>query len=90
MKAFHLFALAGLVLLLLGQGAAEAQNSVEVVPYQATEYRFKIYSPGTVPSDYGAETFDDSGFSVGDAAFGSHGGWVRKETVAGVGLPTSR
>jgi len=56
------------------------QGPVEVVPYEATGYRFNIYPPGTVPGDYGAETFDDSAFSVGDAAFGS-GGCPLESTV---------
>jgi len=83
MKATRLFPLGGLLLLLLlAQGVVEAQGTLEVVPYQAAGYRFKVYSPGTVPSDYGSETFDDSAFSTGDAGFGSGGGCPLQPTVA--------
>ena len=83
MKAIRLVGLTGLLLLLLlGLGGAEAQVPTEVIPYQATGYRFKVYSPGTTPGDYGSETFDDSAFSVGDAAFGSGGGCPLQSTVA--------
>jgi hypothetical protein len=56
-------------------------QTLEVVNYEATGYLFKVYSLGAVPSDYGSETFDDSGFATGDAAFGSGGGCPLQSTV---------
>ncbi len=54
-------------------------QTVEVIPYQATGYLFNIYA--TAPATYGDETFDDSSFSVGDAAFGQAGGCPLQPTV---------
>ena len=56
-------------------------QTLEVVNYEATGYLFKVYSLGAVPSDYGSETFDESGFATGDAAFGSGGGCPLQSTV---------
>jgi len=56
-------------------------QTLEVIPYGATDYRFSTYGLGEVPSDYGLETFDDSAFAAGNASFGSGGGCPLQPTV---------
>ena len=56
-------------------------QTLQVIPYAATDYRFKTYGLGEVPADYGLETFDDSTFAAGDASFGSGGGCPLQATV---------
>ena len=56
-------------------------QTLEVIPYGATAYRFNTYGPGAVPPGYGLETFDDSAFAAGDASFGSGGGCPLQSTV---------
>jgi len=56
-------------------------QTVQVIPYAATEYRYHVYNLGAVPSDYGLTPFDDSAFATGDAAFGSGGGCPLQATV---------
>jgi len=45
-----------------------------IIPYQATNYKYQIYSLGAVPANFGALDFDDSQFQMGDGSFGSSGG----------------
>jgi hypothetical protein len=76
---------AGLVLLLalgLGSGAVLAStaanpgitpNTVELVSYGASGYRYLVFggsAPATPPVDFDEPSFVDSGFSTGGAAFG--------------------
>jgi hypothetical protein len=44
-----------------------------VIPYQATGYKFKVFSLGEVPENFGAPDFNDFDFLIRDAAFGSEG-----------------
>jgi RHS repeat-associated protein len=57
-------------------------DTVVITPYQATDWRFKVYPYGTVPENVGAIDFDDSDYSAnGRAAFGSGGGCPIQSTV---------
>lgn len=78
----------GLVLVILGFGIEPREvlgddrdtnpgirrNTLEVVPYQGLEYRFKIIGPNeAAPSGFEQPDFNDTEFAAGSAAFGSGG-----------------
>ncbi len=69
------------VFLVVGPAVAGAQaqtatspttENKEIVPYQATGYKYKVVSPGG-GAGFENPNFDDSSFSTGDAAFGGTG-----------------
>src|SRR5437763_1151522 len=51
-----------------------------VLPYLSTGYRYAIVTFGALPG-FEQPSFDDSGFSIGDAAFGSGGSCPLDSTV---------
>ncbi len=55
---------------------APLQNTeIELLPYQAMDYRYQVISSSAnPPSGFEQPGYDDSGWSTGQAAFGS-GGW---------------
>ena len=57
------------------------RTETTVIPYQATDYKFKVFSLGEVPENFGATDFNDSDFLIGDAAFGSGGECPLQSTV---------
>jgi cell division septation protein DedD len=77
--------LATLVVMGIGRVSAAdpgvTSQTLQVIPYGATEYRFKTYGLGGVPAGYGSEASEEPGFATGDAAFGSGGGCPLQATV---------
>ena len=50
-------------------------NTVEILPYQAGDHRYLTIPDGDpLPVDFEQPGFDDSGFAIGSAAFGSPAG----------------
>ncbi len=49
---------------------AEAVETTTIIPYLDTNYKFKVVTSGTL-TGFESPTFDDSGFSTGDAGFGT-------------------
>lgn len=58
-----------------------AANTVVVIPYQATSYKYQVFPQGGVPGNFGAMDFNDSNFPIGNAAFGSGGRCSIQTTV---------
>ncbi len=56
-------------------------STITITPYQAPDWRYKIYPLGGVPLDAGAVVFDDSDYALGRGAFGSGGGCAVQTTV---------
>lgn len=79
---------AGNALLIRPSGAAVSNdsdvgpNTFELLSYQGSRYTFQIIPLGaTPPPGFEQPDFDDSGFSGGNAAFGSGGGCPLQSTV---------
>jgi len=83
-----------ILLLLLGIGLKDAlgdvrptnsdigPNTVELLIYQASGYRFQVIDPfATPPSEFEQPDFDDTAWDVGDAAFGTGGVCPLQTTV---------
>lgn len=51
-----------------------ARAATTILPYEATGYKYLQVSSGNEPAGWQNESFNDSAWSTGDAAFGSGGG----------------
>jgi RHS repeat-associated protein len=56
-------------------------STLTITPYQAPDWRYKIYPLDGVPPNAGAIDFDDSDYALGRGAFGSGGGCFVQTTV---------
>lgn len=59
-----------------------------ILPYQARDYRYKIFPTGPVPQGVGNVQYGDSDWESGDAAFGGAAGGSPQSPQAGVTHPT--
>ena len=55
-------------------GTAASGQPTIVIPYGATDYKYQVVPVGAGPG-FEQPGFDDSDFALGDAAFGTPGGW---------------
>lgn len=73
---------------LAGAAGARASTPTTVIPYQDTHYRYSVVAAGA-GAGFEQPGFDDTGFSVGDAAFGAVTGGCPLDATVRTAWPSS-